>query len=280
MARLTGFIANRPDLGTRVAAFEQEALTTRKREDSPWGWGVGFFHSGEPLLKRRCLDDRRELRLADMIADVRSDILVSHIRCATVGGHTTDNTHPFRYRQWMFAGTGTVDRFGALRDKLYDSLPSFLQRSVRGETDSELVFHLLLEALHEAGELDRPPGAPETCAGALRSALVRLERICAEVGADACKLNVLVATPEYLCALRGASPMALRMLAGRADFEPLFAEHGPGQHRLPDLEPCRLCLVASDFDAGVPPGWSEVGPDEIVVFTRTENPRRIAALPR
>ena len=90
MARLIGFIANRPDLCNRFAEHERDILQTRRESDAiQWGWGVGFFQSGEILLKRRPLDDRRELDVANMIADVRSDILVAHIRHATIGSLRT-----------------------------------------------------------------------------------------------------------------------------------------------------------------------------------------------
>ena len=37
--------------------------------------------------------------------------MIGHVRAATVGNLRTENTHPFRYRQWLFAHTGTVDGY-------------------------------------------------------------------------------------------------------------------------------------------------------------------------
>src|SRR5688572_19423502 len=108
MARLLGLIANRPDLCNRFAEYERAVLTTRRREEEQWGWGVGFFQQGEVLLKRRPLDDGREIEMGRMLADVRSDVLIGHVRRATIGAFGTDNTHPFRYRHFLFAETGTV----------------------------------------------------------------------------------------------------------------------------------------------------------------------------
>jgi predicted glutamine amidotransferase len=274
MSRLIGFIANRPDLCNRFAEYEQKVLHARREgEDTQWGWGIGFFQSGEILLKRRPLDDARELDTADMIADVRSDLLLAHIRRGTVGSFRTDNTHPFRYRQFMFADTGTVDGFREVRERMFETLPRFLQRGLRGDTDSELLFHLFLSFLYDAGHLDRPMVPAEDVFPALRSSLALLDRITKEAGQQASKLNILLATPEYLIAAHRGAPMAYRVLRGREDFEPLFDEEGPSKLRMPDLEPCRLAVVASDFASeGIPSGWTEVPDKAMIAFTRTDDP--------
>ena len=223
MARLVGFIANRPDLCNRFAAYEERSLRFRGADDQPWGWGVGFFQGGEILLKRRPLDEKHELSVGEMIADVRSDVILTHIRRATVGALRTSNTHPFRYRQWLFASTGTVSGFGELRTKLHKSLPSFLQRSVRGDTDSELLFHLFLSFVHDAGQLDRPVVPPEAAQPPLQKALALLERLSKKEGQEeAARLNVLLATPDYLLASHRGTKMAYCSLAGREAFEPMF----------------------------------------------------------
>src|SRR5215813_5184813 len=122
MARLVGFIGNRPDLGARLIELEGRALSVRRKPGVTPGWGVGFYQGGEILLKRRPIDDRAEIRLVDMTKDIRADSLVAHVRLATVGAPRTENTHPFRYRQWLFAHTGTVESFSTLRGRLAESL--------------------------------------------------------------------------------------------------------------------------------------------------------------
>src|SRR3954471_13637666 len=171
MARLVGFIGNRPGPGGRVIELEGRALSVRLRPGVTPGWGVGFYQGGEILLKRRPIDDRAELSIIEMTRDIRADALVAQIRLATVGAPRTENTHPFRYRQWLLANTGTVPSFEKLRGRMVESLPQFLQRNVRGETDSELLFHLFLSFLHDAGELDRPHVDHPSARAALRGAL-------------------------------------------------------------------------------------------------------------
>jgi glutamine amidotransferase len=273
MARLVGFIGNRPDLGARVIELEGRALDVRRKPGVTPGWGVGFYQGGEILLKRRPLDDRAEIKITDLTRDIRADVLVAQVRLATVGALRTENTHPFRYRTWLFANTGTVDAFTTLRGRLAESLPQFLMRDVRGETDSELVFHLFLSFLHDAGQLDRPQVDAPTAAAALRSTVALIDRLCAEEGAPATALNVLLSSPEYVLALNGGPAMGYHVFQGPRDLERLFGDGGLGRMRIPDYASSRLTLIASDFeDDRIPEGWTAVRQRAIVTFTRANEP--------
>jgi len=124
MARLFGIIGNRPDLAARVLAHESEALRARSK-GAPLGWGLAFYQGGEVLMRRRPIDERPEIDVAGLASDVRADLVVGHVRQATVGALRTENTHPFRYRQWVFAQTGTISEFDNIRDRLGEKVVHF-----------------------------------------------------------------------------------------------------------------------------------------------------------
>src|SRR5580692_11709033 len=181
MARLFGIIGNRPDLTARVLAFESEALRARSKGE-PLGWGLGFYQGGEVLIRRRPLDERPELDIASLAADVRADLLIGHVRHATVGALRTENTHPFRYRQWLFAQTGTVPAFERVRDRLVESVPEFLRGGIRGETDAD--------------------------------------GMTAELGAEAGELNIMISNGELVVAVhRSPATMRMRVLSGAVDAD-------------------------------------------------------------
>jgi glutamine amidotransferase len=273
MARLVGFIGNRPDLGARVIELEGRSLNVRRPPRVTPGWGVGFYQGGEILLKRRPIDDRPEISLVDLTRDLRADALVAHVRLATVGAPRTENTHPFRYRQWLFANTGTVAAFSTVRGRLAESLPQFLHRDVRGETDSELLFHLFLSFLHDVGELDRPAVESEKAVAGLRGAVALVDRLCAEEGAEPSALNILLANPEYLVAVHAGDAMGYRVFEGTRDLERLFGNGGLGRMRIPDYAESRVTLVAADFDeAPLPDEWTRVPDRAIVTLTRSNAP--------
>jgi predicted glutamine amidotransferase len=273
MARLLGFLANRPDLGARVVLGEGSVLDVRRPAGVSAGWGVGFHQAGDVLLRRRPVDDRTEIRMAELVRELHADMLIAHVRAATVGTLRTENTHPFRYRQWLFAHCGTIEAFDSLRPRISDTLPVFLQRDVRGDTDSELIFHLFLSFLHDAGQLDRPQVEPADVRAALRSTKSLVDGLLAEEGHAPSAMNMLLGTSEYLVAVRAGAPMAWRALRGKTDLERYFGEGGPSRLRVQDLASCSCSLVASDFDDDVlPAGWTPVPDRSIVTITRSDAP--------
>ncbi len=273
MARLFGLIGNRPDLIGRVLGLEAEVLRARAR-GAPLGWGLGFYQGGEVLMRRRPIDDREELELAKLAADVRADIVVGHVRTATVGALRTENTHPFRYRQWLFAQTGTVSHFDAIRERLLASVPEFLRGNVRGETDSEIVFHVFLSFLHDAGKLENGSIPASAVHEALRSSMAVIEGMAAEVGDGSVKTNLLVSNGEILVAVHKNTKMSYRTFSGKHDAEMILGEDAQLRRRTPDLSLLNFTLLASDFeDELLPPRWKQVPMNAVVTMTRGDTPK-------
>src|SRR4051812_48701380 len=221
MARMFGFIGNRADLGARVLEANRSLLKARRAEGEPLGWGLGFYQSGEVLLRRRPIDDRAEIDLVEAAEDVRTDVMLGHVRRASVGALRTENTHPFRYRAWLFAQTGTILGFERLRERLLAAVPEFLRKDVRGETDSEIFFHLFLSFLHDAGHLTDGVCPSAAIAGALRDSIALVDRLSAEEGHGPNSGDILVTNGETLLSVHRAGTMAYRVWKGRHDIEEL-----------------------------------------------------------
>ena len=285
MARLVGFIGNRPDLGARALAMDEQALLVRVPEGTPpvapsgqetgsVSWGIGFYQGGEILLKRRPFDERRSLSLGDIVRDVKADVLVGHVRTATVGALRTENTHPFRYRQWLFAQTGTVPAFSQLRPRLLDSMPQFLARDVRGDSDAEVVFHLFLSFLHDASALDRSEVSPTVARDAIRSTLSLVDGLCAEEGQGPTKLNIVLACGDYVLGVRTSNKMGFQVVAGRAALERVFGGESLSRTKIPHLATARLSVLASDFDDDrLPQGWTAVPERSTVTLSHGDEPQ-------
>lgn len=291
MARLVGLIGNRSDIAGRTLAAEADVL--RVRRDGPTsdrgsepprsgpaahlGWGIGFWQGGEVLIRRRPSDDSDVIDLGKLGADVRGDAVMCHVRSATVGDLRTENTHPFRYREWLFAQTGTVDGFVAhpqLRERMLQSVPDFLRPGIRGDTDAEIVFHVFLSFLHDAGRLGG--GAPaEAVAEALRSSLAVIDGMSAEFGGEPAPINVLVGNGEMFVGASRRSEFAYRTFAGREDAEALLGDDHALRRRTPDLEHLHAVLLASDFDPGAAPGgrWKRVQKHAMVTLRRDAEPK-------
>ncbi len=272
MARLFGLLGNRADIAGRALAFEADTLRVRAR-GQPLGWGNGFYQAGEVLMRRRPIDDREDIDLAKQCADVRADVVLGHVRSATVGTLRTENTHPFRYRQWLFAQTGTVSQFDAIRDRLMASVPEFLRGGIRGETDAEVVFHVFLSFLHDAGRLNDLVIEPALVRDALRSSLAVVDGMQAEVGGQPGATNVAVTNGEYLIAVHRAQKMAYRVFAGRSDADMIIGDDPTLRRKTPELAQMHFVLLASDLEEDPPaPRWKPIGDRTVTTLSRGHEP--------
>ena len=82
--------------------------------------------------------------------------LLGHVRAPTVGTLKAENTHPFRFREWLFAHSGTIERFEDIQGQMLGAMPDFIRRGLGGDTDSECFFHLVLAFLHDWSQLSNP----------------------------------------------------------------------------------------------------------------------------
>ncbi len=274
MARLFGIIGNRADLMARVFSLEGASLKT-KAMGVPLGWGLGFYQGGEVLIRRRPIDERHELDVASLVSDVRADVVIGHVRQATVGVLRTENTHPFRYRQWLFAQTGTVSEFERIRERLVESVPEFLRGGIRGETDAEVVFHVFLSFLHDGGLLGDGLVEASLVCDALRSSLAVVDGMTAELGAAPAKLNIMLSNGELVVAVhRSDAAMRLRVISGAVDGDMLLGEDAQLRRKIPELLRMRFSMAASDFDDAAPNGrWKVVPEHAIVTMLRDVDPR-------
>ncbi len=261
MGRLIGYMANRPD--RLAAALHQERVVVNPPAvGAETGWGVGFYQNGEVLHKKRPRLESGEFDWEQLARDVMSDCVVLHLRQPTVGDFRTQNTHPFRMRRWLFAHTGTIGRFDAIEERLRASLPDFLQRNIRGTTDSEVFFHLILSFLHDAGQLDSYDVDAQVMVSAIRSTVAMVDRLSAEVGGEPATLNLVLTNGRTMLTLRRGAPMAYVERRGLHDPP---GDVPPARPGAPDL--LRYVMFAGGAD-DAPSPWRPMEEGQMVVVDR------------
>jgi glutamine amidotransferase len=195
----------------------------------------------------------------DLVRELRTDCAVVHVRHATVGNRALENTHPFRFRHWLFAHNGSLPGFASLRPALLERIPEFLVRSIRGETDSELIFSLFLGRVHETGRLDDPELDRRSIADALKQTVEILDEVADAGGQPRGVLNAVVTNHHAMVALRRGLPMAWIRRHGIRDCEACRKQPDVTgrEPRRVDHEQFKYVMVASD-QAVVPPDWFEL----------------------
>lgn len=160
MCRLFGFRSVIPSQVHRSLMAADNALGCQS-EQHPDGWGVAHYVDGTPHVTRApstALNDAIFHRLSGIVA---SETVLAHIRKATVGPKTVLNCHPFQYGRWVFAHNGEIRDFAEHKDALTSEVAPRLRRYILGDTDSEVLFFLLLTELARHGELTSRLGIDE-----------------------------------------------------------------------------------------------------------------------
>jgi len=205
LTRLIAYVANRTDRLLSALNEERAAIGEKPAPDAD-AWGIGFYQSGDVLLKKRPYRNGDPVSWDDIAHNVPTDSAILHLRAATVGNYRAENTHPFRMRQWLFAHTGTINAFDTIRTGLLAAVPDFLQRSIRGATDSEVLFHLFLSFLHDRDALDAPDLDPKTLASCIRSTVTLVDNLTSEVGAPNSSINLALSNGRTMAFLSRGTP--------------------------------------------------------------------------
>jgi glutamine amidotransferase len=152
MCRLFGFRSVIQSQVHRSLVSADNALGNLS-EQHPDGWGVAYYVEGTPHLTRSAitaLSDRVFQRVSGVVA---SETVVAHVRKATQGVISVLNCHPFQHGRWVFAHNGDIPSFTEHRELLLAEVSPRLRRYILGETDSEVVFFLILSQLLRYGPL-------------------------------------------------------------------------------------------------------------------------------
>lgn len=265
MSRVLALVGNRPDV-CGVAAKKYAHLLQVETHGKALGWGIGFYQAGEALLRRRPLDDREVIEIS-ALNDISSGLIIAQIRTPGVGALRTENTPPFRYRDWLFAQRGTIPDFERVRDPLLERVPEFLRCNLRGETDGEAMFYSFLSCLDEHVGLDRDRISAAQIREALRSAMARLDQALGNEAASGAAIDWFVSDREHVVALHRTGTMMYRRFEAPEELEALVPEGPPGA----SLHPFRCSVIASGLDAP-PEFWHRVEPGRLVTLNRTDPP--------
>jgi len=107
------------------------------------GWGIVGYQKGKMTIYERDSKDafknEKYSRAVKKVLKARADIIIGHLRKASVGKNRLENTHPFIFKNVSFAQNGTVFQ----SEKI--SLQSKFAKQIRGTSDSERLFYFILQ---------------------------------------------------------------------------------------------------------------------------------------
>jgi predicted glutamine amidotransferase len=217
MCRLYGLRANEPTKVECTLVHAQNALMLQSRADLSGkshanGWGLATYEDHEPHVERQAWAAYHGEHFRRAAARVYAETVIAHVRRATVGEVTLANTHPFVWRRWVFAHNGTVPNFDQVSALMRGAMTEEHRGAIRGTTDSEHVFRLLLSIL------ERSSGV--SLAGALREATTAVVAWSQRIDPDApLGLTMLVTDGAHLVGTRWGRSLVVLERHGVRDCE-------------------------------------------------------------
>ena len=228
----------------------QDSLVVQSHRE-PDGTGLGYFTAdGTPRVDKRPIAAFEDRAFAREGREVRSKTFVAHIRYASTGGLTPENTHPFEQRDRLLAHNGVIGDLPKLEARLgsYRGL-------VTGDTDSERFFALVTKETEQHG-------------GDVTAGLTAAARWVAEE-LPLFALNVVLTTSDQLWALRYPETHELHVLerapggargAGQLDHR---STAGTVRVHSAELADRRAVVVASE-PMDEDPSWRPLASGELL----------------
>lgn len=154
MCRLYALQATHPTRAACELLDAQNALLHQSKQDirglsNPHGWGMASVTNGTARCVRQVQPASESSSYREQALQLEGTTLLAHIRRATVGAPSHDNTHPFRRGPAFLIHNGHVPAFDTVRPRLLDRLSDEQRHTIRGTTDSEHIFALLLQLRDE-----------------------------------------------------------------------------------------------------------------------------------
>lgn len=259
MTQLLGYICS--DSSLTPYALKEVRREAWAQSSTPWAaTGFGWIQESRTLLRKHP-HHGDPVDMLGLMADMSARSLVGHMSQDTNGGVDSLDLQPFRFRQWVYAQTGSLPQLDTYRSDMLAETPDYLRRGVRGSTDAELIFLRFYHHMCENGALARGDLHSEKIASALATTLSEAQSYRRSGDEEVFGLNIVAATERFMVAARTGPAMHLRMFAGmkHPTEEPLFAGHRPKTVEHPQF---RAAFLAS----GLQPtkgDWRELAPNTI-----------------
>jgi predicted glutamine amidotransferase len=244
-----------------------DSLAEQSRRN-PDGYGLGTYEEdGTPEVDKQPAAAYADQQFAREAREEESTTFVAHVRYASTGGLSAENTHPFEQDGRLFAHNGVIGGLDQLERRLGPE-----RELVRGQTDSERFFALITKEVRARGG-DVPAGIAAA-----------VQWIARELPLYA--INFVMTTADDVWALRYPETHPLLMLereiGGPTGHRHLDAASPAGTIRVRsgDLAGCASVIVATE-QMDEHPAWRQLPSGELLHVDAQLNVQRsvIAAEP-
>lgn len=121
------------------------------------GFGIGWLKNKSLGLYKNDLPIWNDLNLDNITNSISSELVIGNVRSATISENLGFvNTHPFQFDNLLFSHNGFIDNFtDDTRRDLKTYMDSFYINKIKGNTDSELIFFLIIQFLKKTNDIKK-----------------------------------------------------------------------------------------------------------------------------
>jgi len=169
------------------------------------GFGIGWYVADvnyEPVTFVSINPAWSNRNLRNLAPKIRTECFIAHVRAASVGEVSESNCHPFQYKNLLMMHNGGVENFSLIKRQIREPLSDEFYNWIKGQTDSEHIFALLLHYLFkETSEV-----TPESVIHAFERTFEHLNRLMKQFGIhEAAYLNMVVTNGLFVVGTRYVS---------------------------------------------------------------------------
>jgi glutamine amidotransferase len=204
------------------------------------GFGVGWYApeiNEEPITFVSVNPAWNNRNLRNLAPRVKAECMIAHVRAASVGDVSESNCHPFQYKNLLMAHNGGIEDFEKIKRHIRSPLNDELYNWIKGQTDSEHIFALLLNYLQQHHNRIHPDAVAEAFEYTFRE----IKKLMTEYG---------ITQPAYLNMVftNGLFLVGTRYCTDAAE-EPLTLYHSEGSRYVVDDGVTRLEAPEDDDHA-------------------------------
>ena len=169
------------------------------------GFGMGWYVADvnyEPVTFVSINPAWSNRNLRNLAPKIRTECFIAHVRAASVGEVSESNCHPFQYGNLLMMHNGGVENFSLIKRQIREPLSDEFYNWIKGQTDSEHIFALLLHNLFK----DAAIVTPETIIHAFEKTFNELNRLMQQHGIhEPAYLNMVITNGLFVVGTRYVS---------------------------------------------------------------------------
>ena len=228
------------------------------------GFGIGWYVPDvnyEPVTFVSINPAWSNRNLRNLAPKIRTECFIAHVRAASVGEVSESNCHPFQYRNLLMMHNGGVENFAAVKRQIREPLSDEFYNWIKGQTDSEHLFALMLHYLFQEG----PSINPESVMQAFERMFNHLYRLMNQNNInEPAYLNMVVTNGLFIVGTRfitdaKETPLTLY----HSKVAQYAVENGIGQMRPAEMGDRSILVVSEKLSDDK--DWTMVPPNHFVV---------------